>query len=213
MRNPNELRDVGYKISTKLQFSTYRPRAERLVHIVDVVVDVVVIVEVIAGGVGSGVVVARVMIRVVPVVVLVMLVQHHRGEHVECLPRTVSTRNVRVRQSFENAPISLLLVSPHDSNRPLRLAGRAKIPCVRFVATFNNKREKIMRLMDGETFKLFITLGESENIFEKCIRFSRKSFTEKNFAYLKHLFSRIRSYLHFLKCNFHSNHGVTGQLE
>lgn len=46
----------------------------------------IVVVEVIAGGVGSGVVVACVMIRVVPIVVLVMLVQHHRGEHVECLP-------------------------------------------------------------------------------------------------------------------------------
>jgi len=73
--------------------STYRPRAERLVHVVDVVIDVIVVVEVIAGRIGSRVVVACVMIRVVPIVVFVMLVQHHRGEHVECLPRTVSTRN------------------------------------------------------------------------------------------------------------------------
>lgn len=47
----------------------------------------IVVVEMIAGvGVG-GIVVARVMIRVIPIVVLVMLVQHHCGEHVECLTR------------------------------------------------------------------------------------------------------------------------------
>lgn len=71
---------------------TYRPRAECLVYVVDVVIDVIVV-EMIAGiGIG-GVVVARVMIRVIPIVVLVMLVQHHCGEHVECLP--VNTRNER----------------------------------------------------------------------------------------------------------------------
>jgi len=60
---------------------TYRPGAERLVHVdVDVVIDVIVV-EIIAGGVG-GVVVARVMIRLVAIVVLAVLVQHHRGEHV-----------------------------------------------------------------------------------------------------------------------------------
>lgn len=47
----------------------------------------IVVVEMMIGaGVGiGGVVVARVVIRVIPVVVLVMLVQHHRGEHDECL--------------------------------------------------------------------------------------------------------------------------------
>lgn len=33
-----------------------------------------------------------------------------------------------------------------------------------------------MRLVDGETFKLFITLGESENISSKSTNFIRKSF-------------------------------------
>lgn len=45
----------------------------------------IVVVEIIAGGGIGGVVVARVMIRVIPIVVLVMLVQHHCGKHVECL--------------------------------------------------------------------------------------------------------------------------------
>lgn len=72
--------------------STYRSRAERLIHVIDIVIDVIVV-KVIAGGVAGGVVVACVMIRMVPIVVLVVFVQHHRGEHVECLPRTVSTRN------------------------------------------------------------------------------------------------------------------------
>lgn len=33
-----------------------------------------------------------------------------------------------------------------------------------------------MRLVDGETFKLFITLGEPENILSKSTNFARKSF-------------------------------------
>lgn len=33
-----------------------------------------------------------------------------------------------------------------------------------------------MRLMDGETFKLFITLVEPENILLKSTNFARKSF-------------------------------------
>lgn len=113
-----ERRVVRYKIFRRKHNSTYRPRAERLVHVVDVVIDVIVVVEVIAGGV-SGVVVACMMIRVVAIVVLVMLVQHHRGEHVECL--TAHRKHVERARSFENAPTSLLLVSPHDSSRPLQL--------------------------------------------------------------------------------------------
>lgn len=65
-----------------MQYFTYRSSTERLVHIVDVVIDVIVV-EIIAGGIGR-VVVARVIIRVIPIVVLAVLVQHHRGEHVGC---------------------------------------------------------------------------------------------------------------------------------
>jgi len=87
-----KLMDVGYNISMKV-FFTYRSRVKSLVHVVDVIIDVIVVVKMIAGGVDSRVVVACVMIRVVAIVMLVMLVQHHRGKHVERLSRTVSTRN------------------------------------------------------------------------------------------------------------------------
>jgi len=152
---------------------THRPRAVRLVHVVDVVIDVIVVVEmVIAGGIG-GVVVARVMmmmIRMIPIVVLVMLVQHHCGQHVERLSRTVSTRNERkIGLLRKKMPTSLLLVSPHDSKCPLRLTELKYRAWIRFVATVGNKCEKIMRLVDGETFRLFITLEQSENIFAKPI--------------------------------------------
>lgn len=91
MRKLNEgMLDIKFR---RKYNSTYRPRAKGLVHVVDVVIDVIVVVEVIAGRVGSRVVVACVMIRMVSIVVLVMLVQHHRGEHVECLRVHVSTRN------------------------------------------------------------------------------------------------------------------------
>jgi len=95
---------------------TYRPCAERLVHVdVDVVIDVIVV-EIIAGGVG-GVVVARVMIRLVAIVVLAVLVQHHRGEHVG---RARRARGAIFQESFRD---SLTRVSSHDSNRPPRPTG------------------------------------------------------------------------------------------
>jgi len=95
---------------------TYRPCAERLVHVdVDVVIDVIVV-EIIAGGIG-GVVVARVMIRLVAIVVLAVLVQHHRGEHVG---RARRARGAIFQESFGD---SLARVSSHDSNRPPRPTG------------------------------------------------------------------------------------------
>jgi len=101
-------------VADKCDF-TYRPGAERLIH-VDVDVDVidVIVVEIIAGGVGGGgVVVARVMIRMIAIaVVLAVLVQHHRGEHVG--------RAARGRIFQESFRDSLARVSSHDSNRPPR---------------------------------------------------------------------------------------------
>jgi len=112
---------------------------------------VIVVVEMIAGvGVG-GVIVARVMIRVIPIVVLVMLVQHHCGEHVECLPVTHGKHAERAKMVFRK---SADLTAPRfAASLESFTSDPSKIPPTKIPSSiYRNRRNNgiIVRLMDGD---------------------------------------------------------------